>query len=197
MASERRVAVRAAVRERAEEILLDVGRRWGDVTRLDPVTVSPLPHQAETFPESAAEFYDEFYPYAAGATVTDDDGRLLCVSSSVRGEWETPGGAGEPGETPAETARRETLEETGVTCDITGVLFVKVMELSLGMPETLPIPVIGFTARRTGGDELAGDELKTHGEIADIAWFGPDELPTEMREYEQNRAHLRSPVGNE
>ncbi|WP_227378887.1 hypothetical protein [Haladaptatus halobius] len=91
MASERRVAVRAAVRERAEEILLDVGRRWEDVTRLDPVTVSPLPHQAETFPESATKFYDEFYPYAAGATVTDDAGRFLCVSSSVRGEWETTG----------------------------------------------------------------------------------------------------------
>ncbi|WP_255767578.1 hypothetical protein [Haladaptatus halobius] len=84
-----------------------------------------------------------------------------------------------------------------MTCDITGALFVKVMELSLGVPETLPIPVIGFAARRTDGDELAGDELETHGEIADIAWFGPDELPTEIREFEQNRAHLRSLVGNE
>ncbi len=195
MDSERRNEVRAAVRERAEETILSVEHRWEDVTRLDPVTVSLLPHQEETFPESAAAFYDELYPYAAGAAVTDDAGRLLCVSSSIRDEWETPGGAGEPGETPAETARRETLEETGVECDITGVLFVKVMEVALDAPETLPIPVIGFTARPTGGDAFTVDELETHDEITDIAWFGPDELPTEMREYERKRAHLRSLVG--
>ena len=112
--------------------------------------------------------------------------------SPVREEWETPGGAGEPGETPAETARRETREETGVECELTGVLHTRLMEIDLGEPELLPIPVVEFTGRPVGGEELAGDDVESHGEISDLDWFGPDDLSTDVREYDQKVAHLRS-----
>ncbi|PSQ45061.1 hypothetical protein BRD15_12775 [Halobacteriales archaeon SW_6_65_15] len=124
--------------------------------------------------------------------VTDDEGRFLCVYSPVRNEWETPGGAGDPGEIPSETARRETREETGVECELTGVLHTRLMEIDLGAPERLPIPVVEFTVRPVGGAELTDDEVEAHGEISDLDWFGPEELPSEIREYEQKRAHLRS-----
>lgn len=192
MADQSRAEIRREVVDRAENVLSGVESRWDDVPRLDPFTVVPLPDQDDAFPESVAEFFDRFYPYAAGAAVTDDEGRLLCVYSPVREEWETPGGAGDPGEKPEETARRETREETGVECELTGVLHTRLMEIDLGAPELLPVPVVEFTARPVGGAALTESEIEAHGEIADLDWFGLDALPTEVREYEQKRAHLRS-----
>jgi 8-oxo-dGTP pyrophosphatase MutT (NUDIX family) len=184
-------AVRDAAFQHAESVLADVERRWGSVARLDALPVEPL-SAGDSFPASAEAFHNRFYPYAAGASVVDVEGRLLCVYSPARDEWETPGGAGEAGETPAETARRETQEETGIECEITDVLFAQLMEISLDAPERLPIPVVGFTARPVGGDELADAAVERHDEITDLAWFGPDELPTELRNYEQKHAHLVS-----
>lgn len=186
-----RAAVREATLQHAESVIAAVERRWGTVPRLDALPVEPL-FEEGSFPPSAEAFHDRFYPYAAGASVVDAEGRLLCVYSPARDEWETPGGAGEAGETPAETARRETREETGIACEITDVLFAQLMEFSLDAPERLPIPVVGFTARSVGGDELAEPEIERHGEITDLAWFGPDELPTELRNYEQKHGHLAS-----
>lgn len=192
MDSQRRAEIRRGVVKCAEKFLSGVESRWDDVPRLDPLTVTPLPHQDDAFPESTGEFFERFYPYAAGAAVTDDESRLLCVYSPVREEWETPGGAGDPGERPEETARRETQEETGVECELTGVLHTRLMEVDLGAPELLPIPVVEFTGRPVGGEELAESEVEDHGEIGDLDWFGPDELPAEIREYEQKVVHLRS-----
>jgi len=192
MDSHHRAEVEREVRERAEEVFTGVESRWDDVPRLDPLTVEPLPDDDATFPDNAEAFFDRFYPYAAGAAVTDDEGRLLCVYSPVRDEWETPGGAGEADERPAETARRETREETGVECELTGVLQTRLLELDLGEPELLAIPVVEFTGRVVGGEALAGEEIADHGEISDLDWFGPDELPNEVRGYEQKVAHLRS-----
>ena len=186
-----RAAVREATLQHAESVLDAVERRWGTVQRLDALPVEPL-FGEDSFPSSAEAFHDRFYPYAAGASVVDAEGRLLCVYSPARDEWETPGGAGEAGETPAETARRETREETGIACEITDVLFAQLMEFSLDAPERLPIPVVGFTARPVGGDELAGVEVERHDEITDLAWFDSDELPRELRNYEQKHAHLVS-----
>ena len=187
-----RAVVRDEVINRAEKVLSGVKQRWEEITRIDPITVTPLQPHDGTFPKSADEYFGDFYPYAAGAAVTDSKGRLLCVYSPHRGEWETPGGAGEPGENPADTARRETLEESGIECEITGPLCARLMEVDLGFPETLPIPVMTFTARPVGGTELAGSDIEDHDEITDLRWFGHDELPTHVREYDQKHAHLQS-----
>lgn len=198
MNSDERAAVRAEVVSDAEEVIENVERRWDDVPRLDPLSVTPLTDRGDDyFPESAAAFREEFYPYAAGAVVTDDQNRLLCVYSPARDEWETPGGAGEPGEVPAETARRETFEETGVECEITDALFVHPMELDLGIPETLPIPVVVFTGRPIDSDgELSGAEIESHEEITDLTWFDAEELPRELRDYEQKYEYLKTLTEN-
>ena len=64
---------------------------------------------------------------AAAAIILDADGRLLLVKHSYGPlNWEIPGGAAEPDETPVETALREVREETGLTATaerLTGIYY--------------------------------------------------------------------------
>ncbi|MEV4890034.1 NUDIX domain-containing protein [Nonomuraea sp. NPDC055795] len=53
--------------------------------------------------------------------VTNDAGELLMVRRSDNGNWAVPGGAIDLGESIPAAAIRETLEETGITCEITGL----------------------------------------------------------------------------
>lgn len=50
----------------------------------------------------------------AAILIQDSHQRLLLLQRSDSHAWGLPGGAVEPGEVVAETARRETLEETGL-----------------------------------------------------------------------------------
>ncbi len=48
----------------------------------------------------------------------DERGRILLIQRADNGQWAMPGGALAVGETPAQGAVRETLEETGVVCQV-------------------------------------------------------------------------------
>ncbi len=61
----------------------------------------------------------------AAAWTSDDRGRVLLVRFPDFGAWSVPGGGHEPGESLAETARRETREETGVEIRITDLFRVR------------------------------------------------------------------------
>jgi 8-oxo-dGTP diphosphatase len=54
----------------------------------------------------------------AGALIRDDQGRVLLVEPTYKDRWLTPGGTVESGESPAEGAAREVLEELGVPLPI-------------------------------------------------------------------------------
>ncbi|MCP2327295.1 8-oxo-dGTP pyrophosphatase MutT (NUDIX family) [Hamadaea flava] len=56
--------------------------------------------------------------------VVDEHGRILLIQRTDNGLWALPGGAQEFGEYIAETAVRETLEETGVTVRVTDIVGV-------------------------------------------------------------------------
>ena len=51
------------------------------------------------------------------AAVIDEAGQILLIRRADNGLWAMPGGALDAGETAAQGAVRETLEETGVTCE--------------------------------------------------------------------------------
>ena len=64
--------------------------------------------------------YPQLPVVAVGAVVVRDDGRVLLARRSnppAQGLWSLPGGRVELGETVAEAARREVLEECGVSCE--------------------------------------------------------------------------------
>ena len=64
------------------------------------------------------------------------DGEALAVKSHYKPYWTLPGGIIDPGETPRESAIRETLEEVGVVVDPAVVTFAAVVDRRSEVAET-------------------------------------------------------------
>lgn len=77
--------------------------------------------RTDFFHDPAAPEPNSLVP-AAGVLAVDNDGRLLLQRRRDTGQWAIPMGKMELGETPAQCALRETLEETGVRVEVTGLL---------------------------------------------------------------------------
>ncbi len=101
---------------------------------------------------------------AAVAFVQDEGGRVLLVQRSDNGLWALPGGAQDPGEYIAETAERETFEETGYHVKVTDFIGVysdprHVIAYSNG--EIRQQFALSFAASRIGGHLVESDETPT------------------------------------
>src|SRR3954464_11153089 len=59
---------------------------------------------------------------SVNVAVADDQGRLLVIRRSDNDNWALPGGAMDCGETITQAAVRETKEETGIDCEIVGLV---------------------------------------------------------------------------
>ncbi|HEY1822820.1 MAG TPA: NUDIX domain-containing protein [Trebonia sp.] len=75
------------------------------------------------------DFYDDPDGPAANSlvpsvnvVVVNDAGEILLIRRTDNGNWAVPGGAVDLGESVAQAAVRETLEESGIECDITGLV---------------------------------------------------------------------------
>ena len=102
--------------------------------------------------------------YGAFTIIRDAEGRVLWVKRTDYDVWNLPGGRPEAGETPWETAVRETREETGLSVrltDLSGV-YVKSAEHSL---------IFTFLAEAVEG------QLTTGPEAAAFDYFTPVQEP--------------------
>jgi len=75
------------------------------------------------------DFYDDPEAPAANSLVpsvnvivVNDEGLILLIRRTDNGNWAVPGGAVDLGESVAQAAVRETLEETGIECEVTGIV---------------------------------------------------------------------------
>jgi ADP-ribose pyrophosphatase YjhB (NUDIX family) len=75
------------------------------------------------------DFYDDPEAPAANSlvpsvnvVVTNAVSDILLIRRTDNGNWAVPGGAIDLGESVAQAAVRETLEETGIECEISGIV---------------------------------------------------------------------------
>jgi 8-oxo-dGTP pyrophosphatase MutT (NUDIX family) len=105
--------------------------------------------------------------------VADGDGRILLICRTDNGNWALPGGAVDLGESVPQAAVRETLEETGVDCEITGLTGIYSdpghVLLYTSNGEARQEFSIVLTARPVGGEPTPSDES------SQVRWVSLDE----------------------
>jgi ADP-ribose pyrophosphatase YjhB (NUDIX family) len=106
----------------------------------------------------------------------DRAGRLLLVRHAGHQDgWAVLGGAIEFGESPAQAAVRETREEIGVEIRLirlADVLGGPDYEVSYSNGDRAAYVTAAYEAEITSGLPEPAD-----GELAEVAWFRPDQLP--------------------
>lgn len=107
--------------------------------------------------------------------VVDGQDRVLLIRRTDNGLWAIPGGAQDFGEYIAETAVRETLEESGVTIEVIGVVGLysnphHVMAYTDG--EVRQQFSICFRGRYLSGEPTPSDES------SEVRWVARNELDT-------------------
>jgi 8-oxo-dGTP pyrophosphatase MutT (NUDIX family) len=110
---------------------------------------------------------------AVSAFIQDDQGRILMIRRTDNDLYSIPGGQLELGETLAEAAVREVREETGIDCEVTGVIGLysdpkHVIAYDDG--EVRQEFSICFRARPTGGSPTLSNESK------EVLWVGMQSL---------------------
>jgi 8-oxo-dGTP pyrophosphatase MutT (NUDIX family) len=131
---------------------------------------------------------------SVNVAVTNDAGEVLLIRRSDNDNWALPGGAVDLGESLTQAAVRETREETGVDCDITGLSGIYTdpghVLLYTSNGEARQEFSIVLTARATGGQPTPSSETSV------VRWVAPGDLETyqmdpsmrlRVRHYAENR----------
>ena len=111
---------------------------------------------------------------AVNVVVTDDVGDVLLIRRSDNGNWAVPGGAIDLGESMVDAASRETREESGIECRITGIVGIytdpRHVILYTSNGEARQEFSIVLTASAVGGTPTPSDES------SEVAWVRREDL---------------------
>jgi 8-oxo-dGTP pyrophosphatase MutT (NUDIX family) len=112
------------------------------------------------------------------AAVIDDTGRILLIRRSDNTSWAMPGGGIDVGETPAQAAVREVLEETGIQCQ--PVAFVGIHDSRLcGSIDPFHLYHLLFLCRPLPGNEQREPSTHAH-EVLEMGWFAEHDIPAHL-----------------
>jgi ADP-ribose pyrophosphatase YjhB (NUDIX family) len=111
---------------------------------------------------------------AVSAITTDEDGRILLIRRTDNKFWAIPGGGLEPGESVSQATAREVKEETGIDCEVTGVVGIYSNPTHVAAYDDGEVRQqfsICFTTRLLGGTP------STSSESSEVRFVSPDEIP--------------------
>ncbi len=118
-------------------------------------------------------------PHCVGdAAIIDDAGKILLIRRADNQKWAMPGGGFAVGETPAQGAVREALEETGVRCK--PIAFVGVHDSRLcGTISAFHMYQFCFLCQPVNAGKP--EQPATHvAEVLDARWFPENGLPEDV-----------------
>jgi 8-oxo-dGTP pyrophosphatase MutT (NUDIX family) len=126
---------------------------------------------------------------AVSVVVANDAGEILLIRRSDNGNWALPGGAIDLGESLTQAAIRETREETGIDCEITGLTGIYTdpghVILYESNGEVRQEFSIVLTAHPIGGQPTPSDES------TEVRWVPP----AEIQDYAMDQA-MRLRIGH-
>jgi len=132
----------------------------------------------ETLEPLRASVFAHVTPFAvADAAIIDDDGRLLLIRRADNGLWAMPGGALDVGETPAQGAIREALEESGVASAAVKLVGVWDSRYCGGAARHHLYQFVILCRPLT--DQPTAPASHAH-EVVGVGWFGEAELPADL-----------------
>jgi ADP-ribose pyrophosphatase YjhB (NUDIX family) len=135
-----------------------------------------MPRRIDFYNDPNAPAPNSLVP-SVNVVVTDDAGRILMIRRSDNDNWAVPGGAIDLGESLPQAAIRETREETGITCEITGLVGTytdpRHVLLYTSNGEARQEFSIVLTARPVSGEPTPSDESR------EVRWV-PREEVTEL-----------------
>ena len=108
---------------------------------------------------------------SVNVVVEDDRSRILLIRRSDNDNWALPGGAIDLGESMTQAAVRETVEETGIDCEVTGLVGIY----------TDPKHVIFYTSNNEARQEFSilltaravGGAPTPSSESSEVVWLEP------------------------
>ena len=111
---------------------------------------------------------------SVNVVVTSDSDEILLIRRSDNDNWAIPGGAIELGESMTQAAVRETKEESGIDCEITGLVGIF----------TDPKHVILYTSNGEARQEFSivltgrpvGGELTPSSESSEVRWVPASDI---------------------
>lgn len=119
---------------------------------------------------------------SVNVVVTNDQGDVLLIKRSDNDNWALPGGAIDLGESLTQAAIRETKEETGIDCEITGLVGIYTDPKHLihytSNDEVRQEFSVVLTARATGGQPTPSDESR------EVRWTRREDVMS----YQMNRS---------
>nr|WP_184948871.1 NUDIX domain-containing protein [Planomonospora venezuelensis] len=132
-------------------------------------------HDEHVADDPAAPAPNSLVP-SVNVVVTNEAGEILMIRRSDNGNWALPGGAIDLGESLPEAAVRETLEETGIQCETTGLVGTytdpKHVILYTSDGEARQEFSIVLTARAVEGEPTPSDESR------EVRWVPRQEIET-------------------
>jgi 8-oxo-dGTP diphosphatase len=111
---------------------------------------------------------------AAGALITDADGRILIVEPTYKDHWEIPGGIVEEGETPSHACGRELREELGLELPVGRLLVVEYKTEAGARGDSAMFVYDAGVLSDPGAVKVAQEELKS------FAFVPVDELNVKL-----------------
>lgn len=115
---------------------------------------------------------NSFVP-AVSAVVTDENDSILLILRTDNGYWSIPGGTVIPGESLKAATVREVKEETGIDCEVTGLVGIYSNPNHVAAYDDGEVRQefsICFTTRMLGGT------ITTSSESAEVKFVPPDEI---------------------
>jgi len=132
-----------------------------------------MPRRIDFHNDPAAPAANSIVP-SVNVAVTNDAGEVLLIRRSDNDNWALPGGAVDLGESVSQAAVRETLEESGIECEITGLSGIYTdpghVMLYTSDGEVRQEFSIVLTARAVGGRPTPSSET------TEVRWVPPAKL---------------------